>query len=574
MPITLADAPKNMPKRAREVYVGAFNGAFEGSCKDSGGRRDECSRRIAFSAIKKGFKKVGDDWVPKSAIVELSLTITKASLQEDGTMRWQAVCSTTDTDKTGENTSIALFQDWIQRAETGQSADWLPVPRMPFLGLSHYPSLDGFGEAGPTEKMYIDGKMFKAGGTFYPDTDHPLGRALFQAVRSERDLIMRGEGPEQPIRISAAWWDISHSHGGFVFERKSLNSRCPMCSRTSGDKTYLEGQLDHFASTRVPIHPDTALQLKEKSMATARKDDAESIVDKALAEELDEKTKDAQVGKSEAETEPPLVIKAEDKHPPDFKPKKKKKKGDEDEETEEKAMMGNPENRFIEFGGATTMQGAQEFIQAQDLKDQVFTNFDMFLGVVGNIKTNPEVDTVAAMTTAVKDFGDRVSRLKANLSDAVLFTPVVMEKGELIMSEETQTTPVATDPYEVLKLASEASMVSGNREASLKGIQAAMGAFAKSMQAKVDQATPADVGAMVADAITKSMTPIVEAMQLQVAKMGGSAQPPAVPQQKSFAPGQQPIINDPSGGGQPAVSPETGKPSPLTQMIRGTVGIQ
>lgn len=517
--------------------------------------------------------------MPQSAIVELSLTITKASLQADGTMRWQAVCSTTDTDKTGENTSIALFQDWIERAENGKSVDWLPLPRKPFLGLSHYPSLDGFGEAGPTDKMYVDGRAFKAGGIFYPGDDHPLGRAVFQAVRAERDLIMRGETPQRPIRISAAWWDISHSHGKFVFERKSLDSRCPMCNRATGDKTYLTGQLDHFAATRVPINPETFLGLEEKSM-TERIVDAKSIVDEELAAELEEKVKAAQVGKSEAEAEPPLIIKAEEKHPSGFKPKKKKKKGDEEEETEEKGlvqkphMQGNPENRFIEFGGATTMQEAEEFIRAQDLKEQVFSNFDMFLGVVDNVKANPEVDTVAAMTTAVKDFGDRVSRLKANLSDAVLFTPVVMEKGDVIMTEQTQVAPVATDPYEVLKVSSEAAMVSGDREKSLKGIQAAMETFAKSMQTKVDQATPANVAAVVSEAITKSMSPVIESMQLIAAKLGAAPQAPAVPQQKSLAPGQQPVINDPAGQqGALPISPITGEPSSITAAINKTTYI-
>ena len=46
---------------------------------------------------------------------DLLLTITKASLQPDGSVRWQAVASDPGKDKADERTSIELFQDWIDR---------------------------------------------------------------------------------------------------------------------------------------------------------------------------------------------------------------------------------------------------------------------------------------------------------------------------------------------------------------------------------------------------------------------------------------------------------------------------
>lgn len=192
------------------------------------------------------------------AIHLTSLVITKAALEPDGSMHWEAVASDVGVDKTGERTSIQLFGDWIQRAESGRTEHWLTPPRKPFLGLSHYPVLGGQGEAGVIYTMAIDGSRFKAAGIF---SATPLGKALFEAVRGEREVIQRGEVIEQPIRISAAWWDIQHGHGEFVFTRRSMGDGCPMCLQGIGGKIYLQGQLDHFAATRVPINPRTMLLL-------------------------------------------------------------------------------------------------------------------------------------------------------------------------------------------------------------------------------------------------------------------------------------------------------------------------
>lgn len=313
MPITIADAPDTLPKGAKRIYVGAFNGAYSGECKDEGGRRDECAARIAWKAVKGKYKQVGDKWVAKAAHVQVEFYIAKASLQADGTMRWLCVASDTNPDTRRDRTTLTLFRDWMQRVESDIQVPFLPPPRHPFLGLSHYPSLEGFGEAGLTDRMYIDGDQFKAGGAFL---NNALGLALFDAIRNELAAIKRGEHPELPIRISAAWWDIEHAHGDFLFRRSSLDDICPMCVEDTS-KTFLKGQLDHFAATRVPINPRTSVvALEEKSMAkVTRHDDAASIVDSELADELEEKTKRLLEQRSDADDETPgaaLVIKAED----------------------------------------------------------------------------------------------------------------------------------------------------------------------------------------------------------------------------------------------------------------------
>ena len=305
MPYKLSDPPdtiKTLPKAAQKIWIETFNAVAEET------EDEDAARKAAWSRVKDDWRKVDDKWVSRAALVDIDLIITKASVYQ-GKMRWAATANDTLPDSRGESTSIPLFGDWIERAEKGIETSFLPPPRNPFLGLSHYPDLDGYGEAGFTEKMYIDGNRFKASGEFYLDDDHPLGKALFEAVRQEQALLKKGETVEEPIRISAAWWDLMHSHGQFIFERKSLNDLCPMCIKGKGDKIYLKGQLDHFAATRVPINQRTSLSLEEKAMAKTRQDDAASIVGGEHAEELEKRTK-KMVGKSETEETPGLVIKA------------------------------------------------------------------------------------------------------------------------------------------------------------------------------------------------------------------------------------------------------------------------
>ena len=314
MPIGLSKAPKTLPRAAQTLWVGTFNGVFD-SCDGPEKECDARAARIAWDQIKGKYRKVKDQWILRKseAFQDVLLTITKASLQPDGSVRWQAVASDTGKDRAEERTSVELFQDWIDRITYKSDISYLPAPKMPFLGVSHYPALEGFGEAGTTGKMFIDGNVFKADGIF--NADSAIGQELLGAVKAELALIKKGGQPEKPIRISAGWWDIEHYHSdsNFLFTRQALTDKCPLCDKgQTGDKIYKAGQLDHFAATRVPMNPRTSLELEEKSMAkTTRKEDAQSIVSPDLAEEMERRAQI--VGKSdteENELHPAMVTKA------------------------------------------------------------------------------------------------------------------------------------------------------------------------------------------------------------------------------------------------------------------------
>jgi len=71
--MTVAELPepvrKNLPAHAQEIYMDAFNHAWN-EYADPGKRRkgtsqEETAHRVAWAAVKKLYEKVGDRWVKK-----------------------------------------------------------------------------------------------------------------------------------------------------------------------------------------------------------------------------------------------------------------------------------------------------------------------------------------------------------------------------------------------------------------------------------------------------------------------------------------------------------------------------
>jgi cation transport regulator len=67
----LPDSVKNnLPKHAREIYMEAYNNAWDEykSPEDRRGdaSREETAHRVAWAAVKKKYEKKGDKWVRKN----------------------------------------------------------------------------------------------------------------------------------------------------------------------------------------------------------------------------------------------------------------------------------------------------------------------------------------------------------------------------------------------------------------------------------------------------------------------------------------------------------------------------
>jgi cation transport regulator len=63
---TTADLPESvsghLPPHAQEIYLAAFNNAWRQHAADPG--REAIVHRIAWSAVKRSYHKIGDTWVP------------------------------------------------------------------------------------------------------------------------------------------------------------------------------------------------------------------------------------------------------------------------------------------------------------------------------------------------------------------------------------------------------------------------------------------------------------------------------------------------------------------------------
>ena len=54
----------HLPEHAQDIYREAFNHAFASHMGDP--RQEEAAHRIAWAAVKRRYKKEGEEWVPLS----------------------------------------------------------------------------------------------------------------------------------------------------------------------------------------------------------------------------------------------------------------------------------------------------------------------------------------------------------------------------------------------------------------------------------------------------------------------------------------------------------------------------
>ena len=162
MPITKDKAPKTLPDKAKSIWVNVFNLALEE------GDSEETAARKAWGAVKKKFVKKGDKWVPKSAVHEYSMVITKAEVVND-VMEWEAVGSDTQPDNYEDQATLTLFNNFVKRIDDGAP--------YPYLSVAHYFDKDVPNEVlksqlgekavpGWATVVYVENNQLKARGYF------------------------------------------------------------------------------------------------------------------------------------------------------------------------------------------------------------------------------------------------------------------------------------------------------------------------------------------------------------------------------------------------------------------------
>ncbi len=96
---------QSVPAHGKEIFLAAFNSAYDSTCKDKGDQREQCSFQVAWSAVGQKYEKQGDSWIEKKSEI-------KSSTKEDLAV---IVSSLTETPKFTNGAWIPILRD-------GQSA--------------------------------------------------------------------------------------------------------------------------------------------------------------------------------------------------------------------------------------------------------------------------------------------------------------------------------------------------------------------------------------------------------------------------------------------------------------------
>lgn len=409
------------------------------------GDSKEVAAQKAWSGVKTaGWKKDQDGWSKKSdALAEFSMHITKASLS-NGVMRWAATNSDIEPDLYGEKMSLELYEDFISHIE---NEDEVPAEfksavcsdywcgGTPYLSVSHYSDLNGDAVPGEPLELFVDGKKFKAKGILF---DTPIGHSVWRSLKEDKN-----RNTDDKIRISIGFLDLAHKHGedGTVWVRDGAYSYCPECLHGVKDKIYVKGYLVHLALTRVPVNTRTEMVLEEKSMAKkipTRKEDAESIVGKTIAEEIDAKQRvsvqksDVLVEMSETVEETAELIAGAEAEKVEEKPADESPIGDpvaemekpeaENEVSEpiaEKSEDGEMDKvveeapKYVEnlpLGGATSMKDAEQYVAMKKETIFVMDAWSILSDVIWNIFSRDDIaNKKEATAIAVSEFSNMLA---------------------------------------------------------------------------------------------------------------------------------------------------------------------
>ena len=66
----LPPAVRRLPPHAQEIFLAAFNSAWQSYAGAPPGEQEEIAFRVAWSAVKKRYRKIGGAWVARDAIFE------------------------------------------------------------------------------------------------------------------------------------------------------------------------------------------------------------------------------------------------------------------------------------------------------------------------------------------------------------------------------------------------------------------------------------------------------------------------------------------------------------------------
>ena len=60
-----ASVRTHLPPHAQEIYVGAFNGAWDEYAREGAQEREKGAHRVAWAAVKRKYVKMGNSWIAR-----------------------------------------------------------------------------------------------------------------------------------------------------------------------------------------------------------------------------------------------------------------------------------------------------------------------------------------------------------------------------------------------------------------------------------------------------------------------------------------------------------------------------
>ena len=275
---TLPDSVKKLPKHGREIFVAAFNSAWDSYDPDESKQdsQEGYAMAVAWAAVKKVYKQNEDgEWVERSYVLgSYEGMLTRVS-DRDGLVTWRTTCSDDGVDVYATRMTTDLHDDFIRRAGSRG---------LPFLTIAHYNQIARIGRA---TKLYRDGRRLKAEGVFFTteeisrqhghepdDLTIPLARAAADTALQEQNVMPR----LRKVRTSIGFKPLGAANedlGVLAYTRGYL----PEITMTShpGNSRVDFGAQQRSGDMQTRISPDF-MQF-----------DAGSIVGEELAAELDKR---------------------------------------------------------------------------------------------------------------------------------------------------------------------------------------------------------------------------------------------------------------------------------------------
>ena len=269
---TLPDAVKQLPKKAKEIWVAAFNNAFDNYDPETSEQDSQESHAfaIAWGAVNAKFKKNDDgEWVARSYLQgTFDAPFTQVKRADDGSVTWRSTISDDGVDRYASRMTTDLHDDFIVNAE---------ARGMPFLTISHFNMLARIGRA---DHLWRDGRRLKADGRFFTDSEDPFIRELAEAAASSALAEMSVPPKQRAIRTSIGF---KPTIGGIVQE-------------DLGVIAYVRGFLGEITMTTHPGNSRVDFSSERRSGDMVKRispefmeEDAASIVGEELARALGER---------------------------------------------------------------------------------------------------------------------------------------------------------------------------------------------------------------------------------------------------------------------------------------------